>query len=203
MSRQLQFDFGTTVLGSRPPARLARQARVVSDALMFRLYPGQPGQIAAIADTTRRAHGLTGNARDPGHLHVSLMGLQDGRAICDTTLQDVLAAAAKVRATAFDLVFDRIVSFRNGARKPLVLLCGVGADLVVDLERRIVGALNGEGIRVRRRAGFVPHCTVLYDNRLVPETPLDRPIIVRVEEFHLLRSQDGRRRSIGSWPLPG
>lgn len=200
---QLQFDFGTSSLGQRPPARRARQARGVPDKLMFRLHPGLPGPVAATVDTIRHAHRLTGNPRDPGHLHVSLVGLQDGRAIGDATVQDVLAAAAKVRATAFDLVFDRIVSFRNGEPKPLVLLCGAGADLVVDLERRIIDALNNMGFGLRRRAGFVPHCTLLYDNKLVPETPLDRPIIVRVEEFHLLRSQDGRRRSIGSWPLPG
>lgn len=203
MSRQLQFDFGTTLLGSRPPARWAGQARAESDRLMFRLHPGQPGSIAATVDTTRRAHDLTGKPRDADHLHVSLVGFHNGRAIDDATVQDVSAAATTVRAPAFNLIFDRIMSFRNGKSKPLVLLCGEGADLVVDLERRIVDALNNAGLGLRRRAGFVPHCTVLYDNRLVPETTLDQPIIVHVREFHLLHSQVGRRRSIGSWPLLG
>ena len=202
MSRQLQFAFGTS-LGSRPPVRWARQARAKSDGLIFRLHPGQTGSIAATVDTTRRAHGLTGKTRDAEHLHVSLVGLHNGRAIDDATVQNVTAAAATVRAPAFDLIFDRIISFRHRESKPLVLLCGEGADLVVDLERRIVDALNRAGLRIRRRAGFVPHCTVLYDNRLVPETSLDQPIIVHVEEFHLLHSQGGRRRSIGRWPLLG
>ncbi|CAI2935892.1 2'-5' RNA ligase family protein [Aminobacter niigataensis] len=203
MSRQLQFDFGTS-LGSRPPVCRARQAKGASDRLMFRLHPGQPGAMAATVDATCRAHGLTGKPCEADRLHVSLVGFDNGREIEEAAVQNVSAAAATVRAPAFDLAFDRIISFRSGKLKPLVLLCGESADLVVDLERRIVDALNGAGLGVRRRAGFVPHCTVLYDNRLVPETRLDRPIIVPVTEFHLLhRKVGGWRRRVGSWPLLG
>ncbi|WP_439500486.1 2'-5' RNA ligase family protein [Aminobacter ciceronei] len=204
MSRQLQFDFGATSLGLRPPSRWPRQARSDADRLMFRLHPAQSGQMATVADHTRRSHGLSGKPRDPGQLRVSLVGLHNGGKIDRTTVDDASAAAATVRVPAFELAFDRIASFHNRESKPLVLLCGKGADKVVELERRIIDALNRAGLRLRRRAGFVPHCTVLYGDRLVPETPLDRPIVVLITEFHLLhRSASGRRRSVGHWPLLG
>lgn len=203
MWRQLQFDFGMTSIGSRPPARGVKRARFEWDKLMFRLHPGRPQAIAATVAATHRSHGLTAKPIEPDRLHVSLTGLRDHREINEATIRAAVAAAATVRVPAFDLTFDRIGSFRNGDSKPLVLLCGESADLVADLERRIVDALNGAGLGVRRRAGFVPHCTVLYDKRLVPETPLDRPIIVPVTEFHLLRSKFGDRQSLGRWPLLG
>lgn len=132
------------------------------------------------------------------------MGLHNGGEIDRTTVHDASAAAATVRVPAFELAFDRIASFHNRESKPLVLLCGKGAEKVVELERRIIDALNRAGLRLRRRAGFVPLCTVLYADRLVPETPLDRPIVVPITEFHLLhRSASGRRRSVGNWPLLG
>ncbi|SUU91267.1 2'-5' RNA ligase [Aminobacter aminovorans] len=204
MSRQLQFDFGATSLGLRPPSRWPRQARSDADRLMFRLHPAQSAQMATVADHTRRSHGLSGKPRDAGQLHVSLVGLHNGGEIDRTTVHDASAAAATVRVPAFELAFDRIASFHNRESKPLVLLCGKGADKVVELERRIIDALNRAGLRLRRRAGLVPHCTVLYADRLVPETPLDRPIVVPITEFHLLhRSASGRRRSVGNWPLLG
>lgn len=169
--------------------------------LMFRLHPGWCQAMGAIVDATRRVHGLTGQPIEPGGLHVSLTGFGDCREIEEVIVRAVVAAAANVRMPPFDLVFDRIVSFRNGG--PLVLLCGAGVNLVIDLERRINGVLNDAGLRLRRRASFVPHCTMLYDKRLVPEMPLDRPITVRVAEFHLLRSKFGDRQSVGRWPLLG
>lgn len=203
MPQQLRFDFGATSLGL-PPVRRARQVQSKFDGLLFRLHPTPVKLIAAAVDHTRRAHCLTGKPRDANQLHVSLVGMRNGRQIDKATVQAASAAAAAIKAPAFELNFDRIVSFRQGGAKPLVLLCREGADLVIDLERRIVEALNSVGLRVRRRTGFVPHCTLLYDSKLVPETPLDRPIVVPVTEFHLLhRSENGRRRSVGSWPLLG
>lgn len=201
MSQQLQFEFGATSLGLCPPGRRARQVRSESDGLLFRIHPSPVELMAAAAHRTRRTHGLTGKPRRADQLHISLVGVRRD----EGAERGAAAAAATVRAQAFDLTFDRMVSFRNGETKPLVLLCREGADRVIDLERRIVEALNGIGLRVPRRAGFVPHCTLLYDSKLVPEMRLDRPIVVPVTAFHLLhRSDNGRlRRSVGSWPLPG
>lgn len=169
--------------------------------LMFRLHPGSPQAIAATVDATRRVHGLTGKPIKSGRLHVSLTGFRDQREIDEATVRAAAAAAATIRVSAFDLTFDRIGSFWNGEPKPLVLLCGKGADQVAALQRQIVDALNDAGFGFRRRGGFVPHCTVLYDKRLVPETLLGRAIVMPVTGFHLLRSKFGNRQNLGSWPL--
>ena len=171
--------------------------------LMFRLYPGQDVPIATVVDRTRRAYGLTAKPCDADQRHVSLLSIGSDEGVTRQLIEDAAAAAAQVRSPAFDLAFDRIVSFRNGRPKPLVLLCGEGANRVVELVSGIAEALNGFGFGIHLRAGFVPHCTVLRDDRLVPEVSLNRPILSRMREFHLEHSTNGGRLRlrIGRWPL--
>lgn len=173
--------------------------------LMFRLYPGQDVPIASAVCRTRRAYGLTAKPYDADQRHVSLLSIGSYEGVTLQLIGDAAAAASQVRSPAFDLAFDRIVSFRNGRPKPLVMLCGEGANKVVELVNRIAKALNGFGFGVRLRSGFVPHCTVLRDDRLVPEVSLDRPIISSMREFSLEHSTNGGRLRlrIGRWPLLG
>jgi 2'-5' RNA ligase len=87
----------------------------------------------------------------------------------------------------FRVVFDRVMSFRNGA---LVLRGDDGLIGLEILQQRLSDVLDGRPRQARR---FTPHMTLLRDSRLVDERPIE-PIGWTVREFVLVHSLLGRTR---------
>lgn len=149
-------------------ATLRRQA---TDRLFFAVRP-DPETAAEIAERTARwraDHGLTGKPLKPEQLHVTLCHIGDAAGPPPPELIAALAEqAAAVSMPAFRVEFDRVMSFRNGA-----FVLG-GDESVIGLEvlqQRLSDALDASPRPARR---FVPHVTLLRDNRHIAEQRVER-----------------------------
>jgi 2'-5' RNA ligase len=168
--------------------QVGRQARPFTDRLFWAALP-DPGTAAKVADLTRRLRlefGLTGRPLDAGHLHVTLFHIGDAVGPPPSELIEIVTQrAANVVMPPFQVVFDRVMSFRNGA---LVLCGGDGVIGLEILQQRLSDGLDG---RPRRARPFTPHVTLLRDSRLVDERPIE-PIGWTVREFVLVHSLLGQ-----------
>ena len=147
----------------------ARQPK--TDRLFFAVRP-DPETAAEIAEGTKRwraEHGLTGRPLKPEHLHVTLFHVGDATGTPPAELIEALAErAAAVAMPAFRVEFDRVMSFRNGA----FVLCGDESVIGLEvLQQRLSDALDASPRPARR---FVPHVTLLRDNRHIAEQAIER-----------------------------
>ena len=103
----------------------------------------------------------------------------------------------------FDVRFDRIMSFANKDKHPLVLLGGSEQSELQEFHARLGRALKDAGFR-RIQKSFTPHVTLLYDIRLVPETRVP-PVSWTVRNFALIHSPQGQSRhnQIAGFELAG
>ena len=187
----VQFSFGF-----EPPRR--------HDLFYFALRPDRPAAKAA-AELARRSclcHGLQGRPYDEGRLHVSLCPAMSRRGPRKGDITAALAAAGRVQAEAFEIGFDRLSAFRCAKRRAIVLLCGTDVAPVIRLRESLNQELVKAGLGWGR-GRFVPHLTLLWDTRPVPETRLETPVCWRADDFVLVHSLVGRSRQIdlGKWPL--
>src|SRR5262249_45239486 len=109
-------------------------------------------------------------------------------------------AAVRMAAPAFDVTFDRAVSF-VGRPRPLVLCGSGGLDELIVFQRALGTASEKAGLaRVKRQ--WMPHVTLLYDEKGIEQHPIE-PIRWTVREFALVHSLRGRSRYniLGRWPL--
>ena len=201
--------------GNRPPLLSSRRLRQRHDQigprkqrpidrLFFAILPDAE-TAEDIADRARRlslSHGLTGKPLEKEHFHVPLFHVplfHVGNDVCvpPSELVEILTErAAQVVMPSFSVVFDRVMSFRNGA---LVLS---GADRVIGLEvlqQRLSDALDG---RPRPARPFTPHLTLLHDGQHVAAHPIE-PISWTVREVVLVHSLPGRttHRLLARLPL--
>ena len=185
MADTFQPSQGLWGLRNRVPSQLATRrlrqrhagiARVTprrqaTDRLFFAVRP-DPETAGEIAERTMRwraAHGLTGRPLKPEHLHVTLCHVGDAAGPPPAELIEALGErAAEVVMPAFRVEFDRIMSFRNGA-----FVLGVGESVIglEVLQQRLSDALDPSPRPARR---FVPHVTLLRDNRHIAEQPIER-----------------------------
>jgi RNA 2',3'-cyclic 3'-phosphodiesterase len=152
-------------------------------------------------------HGLNGKPIAAGRLHVSVHHLGDYAAPPPGIVAAArdAAAAASVVMPPFELVFDRVVSFENrSGRHPLVLQ---GTDGVAELVafRRVLGtAMQKAGLWRWVKLDYLPHLTLLYDDRRIAEQAVEA-VGWTVQEFVLVHSLYGQARydQLGRWPLRG
>lgn len=186
-----------------PTTEPARSGRAVNN-LFFALVPDPDTavKITAFAAMSRARYGLTGSVRPANVLHISLNNVGRYVDLSDASLSDIRRAGDRVRAAPFEVKLDRLVSFKNSEKRPLVLLVDDGARSFAALGRALQSALASVGVRAYA-APSTPHLTFLYDWNLVPETALDKPILFRAHEFVLVQSLVGQTRHIihGRWPL--
>ena len=162
-----------------------------------------PDLYRAVTPVCSRAK-ITGARRPADILHVSLQKV-DGRLgrAPRSLLQAIDAALNMIRFPAFDILFDRALTFRsNATAAPFVL---AGEDGVIDataLQQFIQKALEIRDIAKPTRHGFAAHATVAYDVRRCPEMPI-APLSWRVAEIQLIESWIGKTKYIqlGRWPL--
>src|SRR5690606_16508570 len=97
----------------------------------------------------------------------------------------------KIAMEAFDVSFDRVMSFR-GSNAFVLTGEGVGVAPLHELHRRIGAELAVFGYSLK--GSFKPHVTMLYDRRMAPTTKLSHPIGWRVKELVLVLSHQGLTR---------
>ncbi len=196
LPRQLALDFGQLASGER------RRRRHV---LYFALLPDTvaAASIDELRQRLRAAHGLTARLRSRELLHLSLNGIGAFDALPEAIVSAAVRAGHAVRAAPFEVTFDRVMSFRSGPLRPLVLRCRDGLAALTALHRALGVEMRRAGLRSGAGPVFTPHITLLYDESVVPHSPLDDPVGWSVREFVLLHSLHGGGRHIhvARWPL--
>lgn len=176
-----------------------------TDRLFFALFPDEAAaaRIAALGDRLRGAHGLRGRVLAAERLHVTLHHLGDYAGVPASIVSAAGDAARAIEAAPFDAVFDHAGSFAGPARsRPLVLRGEGGVAAIAGLQARLGEAMRRHGLARHVDAGFVPHLTLLYDERTIDMQPIE-PAGWRVRDFALVHSLLGRStyRVLGRWPL--
>jgi len=175
-----------------------------SDYLFFCIFPEPPPAaltLAGYAQQLRSKHGLSGRPLAPERFHISLFDLGHSSGLNVGRVREAVAAAATVRASAFDVAFDSVMSFgRNASKLPLVLRSGLTAGPLVEFHRTLGLALRRAGLRVRPQ--FTPHITLLYDSKSIPQEPIE-PFRFRVTQFTLVHSLQGETQHVklAQWTL--
>lgn len=178
-----------------------------TDRLFFAVFPDEAAalRIAALAQELRAKHGLQGKALRTDRLHVTLHHLGDFPGDLWQSVADKAARTAdRIRANAFEIAFDSASSFATRRQdRPFVLRSGVRSESLHDLHARLGAGSRALGNGARIQADFVPHVTLLYDERMVAPEPVG-PVSWTVREFVLVRSLLGQTRHerLGRWPLP-
>ncbi len=192
------------LFGSIPPPK-------PTDRLFFALFPSGEAipQIVKTSQNLRNEHGLTGKSLSNDRFHVTLHhvgdyagGLPSGLV---ETVQDV---ASKIEMPAFDVTFDRAMSFAGSPRnKPFVLRGNEphdgGLAALMAFQKSFYLAMCRAGLQgPRANAKFAPHVTLMYDSQGVPEQAVE-PISWSAHDFVLVHSLLGQTKHIhlGRWPL--
>lgn len=175
-----------------------------TDRLFFAIFPpaAAAAQVYTLQQDLRVRHGLWGRAIAMERLHVTLSLLGDYKGLPSATVDRALEAASHVRAPAFDVTFDRALSFQGRARnRPFVLRSHDNAPVVQSFQRELGKAMASCGLGKFVRP-YTPHMTLLYDSTDISEQPVE-PVTWRCAEFRLVHSLLGQTRlvTLGSWQL--
>jgi 2'-5' RNA ligase len=177
-----------------------------TDRLFFAIFPdaAAAGRIAQLAHHLRGRHGLKGRPLETGRLHITLHHLGDYPELRQDIVAAAIKAAATVVAAPFEVALDRVLSFstRQGNR-PFVLRGSDGVVALTAFQRDLCAALDRVGLGGgRARAQYTPHVTLLYDDVLVAERPVET-LAWTVHEFVLVHSLLGQTVHVplGQWPL--
>ena len=180
---------------------------VPTDRLFLGIFPDAaiPPAITRTAEGLRSRHALRGSPLQPERFHVTLFHLGDYVGLPEATVRAAAEAAGTITARPFEVMFDRVGSFTGKPGKlPLVLRGGAGVEPLKEFQQNLGEALKRAGLGRHVDARFVPHVTLLYDAKVVPEEPVE-PIGWTVNEFVLIHSLLGQTRHLplGRWPLRG
>jgi 2'-5' RNA ligase len=149
-----------------------------------------------IALAMKERHSLISKPQPQQMLHVSLMRFDLRGRLFEETVSRVSWVLNTIEFKPFEVVFDRVMSFRRDDRKPLVLCCAKGAsEHLVDLQHRIAGEL---GLKIRGKLN--PYMTLLWDDQLIGEQMLDMPVRWAANEACLIHSLVGRAAHRILWP---
>ncbi len=174
----------------------------------FALLPDEPAreEISRTGERFRKSHRLTGTPVDPRDLHLTLCDMGKPEWLEQSLESMLMAAAGKVRATAFPVTLDSAMrlSAAHDNQFPFVL----GADnptaaATLALRRSIAEAQQQLGLRVVGVSSYLPHVTLLRGSSIDAVQESMTPICWIAREFVLIRSFFGQSRHevIGRWPL--
>lgn len=194
MAEQMGFGFGE----EQPP----------TDRLFYALFPdaGTAEVIAGHAARLKAELGLKGRPLQTDRFHVTLFHVGDYAGLPRDVVAEALQAADEVKSAPFQVEFDRAASFMGRpSNLPFVLQGGEGVAEVKTF-RQALGAAMLMKPRLTKvaRSQYVPHVTLLYDDKAVPERPI-LPVRWTAREFVLMHSLIGQTRHIplGRWALEG
>ena len=173
------------------------------DNLFFALRPQReivPALDAAAAGAALR-HGLYGKPLGETRYHVSLQSVMALEGVPDSTVGRIDQAARMIDLPAFEIRFDRIMSFGGRYGKHALVLAGCMSPDAQALYRQLGLAMRAVGLR-SGSGRFVPHVTLLYDRKRIDMEAVE-PISWRVTGFVLIDSLQGRsiHEEKGCWPL--
>jgi RNA 2',3'-cyclic 3'-phosphodiesterase len=176
-----------------------------TDRLFFAVFPDPmaAADITHLAQTLRHQHALHGNPIPKSRLHVTLFFLGDYAGLPQSLLTAAKTAAERVEAAEFDVIFDKVSSFSGRSRKhPLILSSADGLKSLREFREQLAGRLMLTGLGRLLARQFIPHVTLLYDDKELKLRPVE-PISWKVREFALVHSLLGRteHRVLGRWPL--
>jgi RNA 2',3'-cyclic 3'-phosphodiesterase len=177
-----------------------------TDRLFFAIFPDEvvATRIARLAQCLRSEHGLKGKPLEMARFHVTLIHLGDYEGLPQHIVAAAADAAARVAMPPFEVAFDRVKSFpaRLGNR-PFVLCGHEGVGALMAFQQTLEASLSEAGLGGRAqpqntpqpqyipRPQYTPHVTLLYDDRLVAEQPVDR-VDWTVREYVFVHSLLGR-----------
>jgi RNA 2',3'-cyclic 3'-phosphodiesterase len=168
--------------------------------------PDAAAVIARLALHLRVHHGLVGRPLAANRFHVSLhhLGTFAGVPPGLLTLADKAVAEIAAATHSFTIAFDRALSFSGKPGNHAFVLRMSTPNAALQQFRQDLGSACGRFGFPRARSQFVPHVTLLYDARNVPEHAIE-PISWNVTEFTLVRSLVGQSRHIplARWSLTG
>jgi 2'-5' RNA ligase len=187
--------------------RIQPQRFVERDRLFFAVLSPRDAarEITERIRHLRIEHGLKGRPIAPARLHISLHGLGDYFQLPGAVIASAREAGDSVAMPPFEIVFDRVLSFRkNRAGCPLVLRPGGDVPALASLHRLLGDAMKRAGLSGGRARRFTPHMTLLYDDCAVKEQAIE-PIGMPVADFALVHSLVGQSRYIelARWRLRG
>lgn len=177
-----------------------------TDRLFFAVFPDAEcsTRIERLAQHLRDELGLRGRVIASGRLHVTLHHLGDHAGLDGRLVEAACAAGTALESEAFDVVFDRVASFRGRPRNRPFVLRGAPPDLadLIVLQRRLADCMRRVGLAHHVEPRYTPHVTLLYDDVVVSER-LVSPVSWCVDEVCLVHSLLGRteHRVLGRWSL--
>ena len=173
--------------------------------LLFAVFPNPDAgnQISELVASLRTKHELPGRPRPPHILHVTMELIGDypdmPQAEIDR-LQQILPQMKSVMPPV-EVTFDRAMSFQNRKKCPFVLLGSPQDNQPLRrLRESLAVELAGHGFPLRPKAAFVPHVTMIYDERCFAEEAVE-PIRWTTREVGLVLSHLGETKydHLGSW----
>ena len=178
---------------------------VATDRLFLATFPARDtaDRLAAFAAAQCARHDLRGKPLATDRFHVTLFHLDDSVGLRPDIVEAARAAAARVVAAPFEVVFDQVTSFdAHREKSPFVLTADHGNEPLHAFQTELGVRLREAGLGRCVTTGFRPHLTLAYDRRVIAPESL-APIAWRAEEFVLVHSLLGRTRHIplARWPL--
>jgi len=174
-----------------------------SHALFFAVKPDAAAvtHLLALGRRLREQHGLKGRLFEASRLHVTLHFFGRFPSLDEAFVDGLCKAAEEVRAQPFPLRFDHVGSFKRPSNAPLVMRAGDDAPGAKSLHQHLAEALARHGFGARLERRFVPHLTLLYDDKSLPEHEVE-PVEWTADTFELVHSETGRgHRVLRHWPL--
>lgn len=164
-----------------------------TDRLFFAAFPdgAAAARIETLARELRREHRLSGRPLPTGRFHVTLLFLGDYPADVWPVVANKAAAAAHLRLPAFRVVFDQVSSFASRRPEAPLVMRGDESEGLRRLHAALNDAMRGAGIAFRAEREFVPHLTLLYDERRLAQAKVE-PVSWQVDEWVLVRSPVGK-----------
>ncbi|HET6159867.1 MAG TPA: 2'-5' RNA ligase family protein [Dongiaceae bacterium] len=95
--------------------------------------------------------------------------------------------ASRIAMPPFRIALDHAKSLGNGRNRPLVLCGGDGVAGLIRFREMLGSAMQEAGLGRWSRTDWLPHLTLLYDQRAIGEEAID-PISWAVRVFVLVHS---------------
>ncbi|SDX58607.1 2'-5' RNA ligase [Variovorax sp. YR634] len=184
----------------RPRSKVLRK-EALPHALFFALLPDMQdaAMIAALGERMNSQHALKGTLVEAHRLHVTLFDLGDYAQVPADKVAQASNAAASVPVPAFDVAFEKSMSYAKGA----LVLCADDEENVSALRifrQRLGEALADAGLKPSR--SFTPHMTVAYARRKLEKHALEAPVRWTAGSLVLIDSHvgEGVHEVLGRWP---
>ena len=178
-------------------------APLSTESVFIAIFPDAEAatRIAALAQRLHDRHGLKGKPLAAKRFHISLHFVADH--VPAGIAAVVGEPASRIAMPPFRIALDHVKSLRgNGRNRPLVLCGDDGVAGLVRFQHMLGAAMEDAGVGRWTGPDWLPHLTMLYDNRDVAEEATE-PVTWIAQEFVLVHGLLGRNRynPLARWPL--